>query len=419
MIVRYPGAAIGLIIAGVIMALLVSCSQPTPVPTVTQVPPTTTLSPTPTPVPPTLIPMPTATPVPPTLTPMPTATPVPPTYTHMPTATPVPPTYTPTPTATPVPPTPAPTPTPIPPTYTSTPTATPVPPTYTPTPTPTATPIPPTLTTAPTQIPGKSDLHAFARTPEHMAAIWWDWDRDADSKLREFREMEIDFTIHNNVRDFSDQNGIYLMLSQSNISDVGFYFGLQTDVYAPDPPYWRGKGLIFSRWKTRDLANARVADLEEGWTQSSGHEGDFIGVRRSYEWGAGDYQVRIAPDGAEPDGEWFGLWITDLSSNMTTWIGSLKFPFLNGTATIGPSSYTTVEIYGHPIRPIDIPEWHISVERPLGDGVPSSSGLTVYSSIFGDVLNSDIRYAQMEDRVHFRAGGATERTTPSGRVYFK
>ena len=251
-----------------------------------------------------------------------------------------------------------------------------------------------------------------------MAAVWWYWEHDSDGNLPAFRELEISFTIHNNIDDFSDVNGIYLMLAHSKISDAGLYFGLQTDVFSPEPPYWRGKGLIFSRWKTRDLANARYSE-ENGWTQSSGHEGDFIGVRQSYDWGAGNYRVRMAPDGKDSDGEWFGLWITDLATGVTTWIGSLKFPLLNGTATIHPPSYTTVEIYGERIRPIDIPEWHVSVARPLADGMPSSSGLTIYSGFFGEVMNSDVRYDQTDDRVHFRTGGATERTTSSGRVYFK
>ena len=49
--------------------------------------------------------------------------------------------------------------------------------------------------------------------------------------------------------------------------------------------------------------------------ESSGHEGDFIGVRRSYGWGAGDYRVTLAPDG-EPgkDSAWMSLWITDIES---------------------------------------------------------------------------------------------------------
>ena len=83
-------------------------------------------------------------------------------------------------------------------------------------------------------------------------------------------------------------------------------------------------------WETRDLANARFSETD-GWTQSSGHEGNFIGVRRSYAWGAGDYRIRFAPDGdPEDDGVWFGLWITDRSTDVATWIGSLKFPLLDG-----------------------------------------------------------------------------------------
>ena len=99
------------------------------------------------------------------------------------------------------------------------------------------------------------------------------------------------------------------------LSDVAFYFGLQTDVHASEPPYRRGKGLLFSRWETLDLATARFSETD-GWTQSCGHEGNFIGVRRSYAWGARDYRVRFAPDSdPEDDGVWFGLWITDRSTD--------------------------------------------------------------------------------------------------------
>ena len=153
-----------------------------------------------------------------------------------------------------------------------------------------------------------------------MAYIWWEWERGRDSSdnwIDEFEELVIDFTIHNNV-ELEGDNGLYLMLAQSKISDVGFYLGLQTDVHAPEPPYGRGKGLLFSRWETRASKRAET----DGWTQSSGHEGDFIGVRRSYAWGAGDYRIRFAPDGdPEDDGVWFGLWITDRSTDV---LGSVR-----------------------------------------------------------------------------------------------
>ena len=228
--------------------------------------------------------------------------------------------------------------------------------------------------------------------------------------------METELTIHNDVGDWSDQHGYYLILLTNSISDALFYFGVQTDANG------RGKGLIFSRWGTRDLANARYSE-EGGWTQSSGHEGDFIGVRRSYDWGAGDYRVRIAPDGQEDGGEWFGLWITDLSNDETTWIGSLKFPLQDGKATMGSYSQAVLELYGlGTVRPIDIPRWHVSVGRPSGDGVPATWGFTSYpphNTAHDPLPNSDVRYDPSEERVHLVVGGATERMTPAQRFTFE
>ena len=185
--------------------------------------------------------------------------------------------------------------------------------TATPTRSPTAAPSPtptPTYTPSPTatQIPGRTHLYRPVMPPEHMVSIWWYWSSDDG----EFESLDIDFTIHNDIVDFTAPYGLYLMLGYAEISGVPFYFGLQTDVDDPASGS-RGKGLIFSRWETRDLDNARIADPEDGWSESSGHEGDFIGVRRSYDWGAGDYRVRIAPDGSDDGGRWFGMWITDKS----------------------------------------------------------------------------------------------------------
>ena len=250
-----------------------------------------------------------------------------------------------------------------------------------------------------------------------MAPAYMDWYWEVDQA--HFRELVTDFTVHNDVGDWSDQHGYYLILLQNSISDVGFYFGLQTDVRSDEGN--RGKGLTFSRWKTRDLANARYPD-RDGWTESAGHEGDFIGVRWSYDWGAGNYRVRIAPDGLDSAGEWFGLWITDLDTNETTWIGSLKFPLVDDTATIGPHSSATIEVYGGPsIRPIDVPQWHVSVKRPLGDGVQSEWGATSYPYDNSDntLLNSDVWYDLSEDRAHLLVGGVTERKTPAGLVNFR
>ena len=278
----------------------------------------------------------------------------------------------------------------------------------TPTPTPTATPAP--------------ALTSLVDTPEHMAYLWWHWgqDRDTSGDGREgIKELTFDFTIHNDPGDFSDEYGLYLMLCHGFIGNVEFYFGLQTDV-GGHPENVGGKGFVFSRWETRDLANARVADSEEGWTQSSGHEGDFIGVRRAYDWGAGEYRVSFAPDGADSEGEWFGVWITDKATYETTWIGSLKFPYENGRAAIGPTVYTIMEIYGgSQIQAFRIPEWHVSLKRPLGDGLESGWFESGYAAFGSEMENADVRYDSADGEVHIVAGGAVERTTPAQVVTFE
>ena len=277
----------------------------------------------------------------------------------------------------------------------------------TPTPTPTATPVP--------------RLAKTIKTPEHMAYLWWEWGRDRDfaGDGREgFRELTFDFAVHNDPGDFSDEYGLYLMLCRGDIADTGFYFGLQTNAFG-HPDESGGKALFFSRWKTRNLDYARVADSEETWVESSGHEGDFIGVRRKYNWGAGEYRVRIAADGADVDGEWFGVWITDKATYETTWIGSLKFPYESGRAAIRQSVYTTMEIYGgRQIEAFRIPAWHVSLRRPLGDGIESESFVSGYAGIWGELENSEVRYDRADGEVHIVAGGDTERRTPAQTAFF-
>ena len=146
----------------------------------------------------------------------------------------------------------------------------------------------------------------------------------------------------------------------------------------------------------------------------------LLEVRRTYNWGVGDYSVRIAPDGSDSHGEWFGLWITDKATDITTWIGSLKFPYLDDTAAFRYSSYTVMEIYGWGgIRPIDIPEWYASIGLPTADGVRATSGYTYYSTFTGKIMNSNVRYDPINEVFHIQAGGTTERTYPESEIRFE
>ena len=244
------------------------------------------------------------------------------------------------------------------------------------------------------RIPGRDYLYEQISPPMAPAYGSWYWEGGHDR----LREVIVDFTIQNDPGDWSDRNSYYLILMQNAISGERFYFGLQSDVEHRDNPLGltnRGKGAIFSRWGTRDLAYARAAPTD-GWTQSSGHEGDFIGVRREYDWSAGDYRARIAPDGLEDDGEWFSVWITDLGTNVTMWIGSLKFPLVGGSATMNGRVRVTLELVGRPTAPIAAPEWYVTVEPPLGDGVPPVRVVTEYpyDHSVNAMLNSNVRLSQ-------------------------
>ena len=237
-------------------------------------------------------------------------------------------------------------------------------------------------------------------TPEHIAYTWWYWWGN-----NYFEEIEIEFTIHTESMDMPGRNGIYLMLCQGGLAGNAFYFGMQFDD--------SGERAIFSRWGERDLALARV-DPNEGWIESSDHEGDFIGVRRHFDWKPGNYVARLAPDDEVAEGEWYGLWITDVDTDVTTWIGSLWFP----AAVIDDTAYSTVEIYGNPgIRPMDIAEVHVTISRPRGDSVAATSASTGYTIIHGgNIPNSEIRGTA--SGVDIWVGGDTARTTAPTRLQF-
>ena len=273
----------------------------------------------------------------------------------------------------------------------------------------------PSPSSSPTPTPERTDLFTEIAVPDHLAYTWWRWNRGD-----QFREVSFEFTIHNDPGNFSNNYGLYLMVCHARISDHGFYFGLQTDVYDPGVGHGRGKGLIFSRWGERDLADARIAGGADGWAQSSGHEGDFIGVRRSYVWGAGDYRMRLAPDGLDDDGEWYGVWITDLSTDETVWAGSLKFPLGDGTTAVQPDLYSTLEIYGQPsIRPIDIPDWYVTMKAPQGNGIGALSADPGYSGYRGTrIPNADIQCNRNDAACHFRVGGLTEQVGDGEYVRF-
>ena len=256
--------------------------------------------------------------------------------------------------------------------------------------------------------------------PFHLAqVVWWRrYNGECTAAFLEFEAVTVDFTIHNDPN-YSTRGGLYLMLLHGNISGKSFYFGLQTRLQ-PLPGRPAAKGTLFSRWDTRDQGNA-AADPDHGWTYDGGYEGDFVSARRSYEWSAGDYRARLARDSSREsnaDGVWYGLWITDLDTNVETWIGSLRFPLVEGETHIQGVFSTVLEIYGGAVRPADVPAWHVSVGIPAVDGMDAGCARTLYPDVEAEDVRSEIRYDPEQRRVHLEALGSTRRQSSEQNLFF-
>ena len=276
------------------------------------------------------------------------------------------------------------------------------------------------LTSDPTSEIESAWPYEVLHPPFNVAQVWWWWryNGDCTAALIEFETVTVDFTIHNDPN-YSTGGGMFLMLLNGNISGKSFYFGLQTRLPHPlgRPAV---KGTLFSLWDTRDQGNA-AADPDHGWTYDGGYEGDFVSARRSYEWSAGDYRARVARDSSREsnaDGVWYGLWFTDLDTNVETWIGSLRFPLVEGGTRIEGLFSTVLEIYGGAVRPADVPAWHVSVGIPTVNGVEAGCAKTRYPEVEAEDVASEVRYDTDQRRMHLEAFGSTRRQTSQQLIFF-
>jgi len=102
-------------------------------------------------------------------------------------------------------------------------------------------------------------------------------------------KLEIDFSILSDVP--KDLNLYIAPLGYGSINNHGFYGGIQSKVHDTGKP-----GLIFSRWDERDTAAIQTDST--GYKCSSGNEGNFISVRKKYNWTKGHYKITLK---ANPD----------------------------------------------------------------------------------------------------------------------
>jgi len=207
--------------------------------------------------------------------------------------------------------------------------------------------------------------------------------------------------------------GRYFQLYQGKIAGIGFYLGLQTDLAKPGCG-GMGKGLLFSRWNTRNDADARVA--LGGWIENAGHEGDFIGVRIGYGWQAGTrYECILRPED-DPMGRWYEFVIKPKAGGQEVSCGALHYPWdkVRGRPSIYSGGGSWLEAYrigGGVIKPEEVPETYCIIHSLTAN----SGGIC---PIRCDVNYSDTfppadAFVDSSKALHLRAGRGVVRQHPA------
>ena len=256
----------------------------------------------------------------------------------------------------------------------------------------------------------------YAAAPEIMANAQWGW----QTQTGKSDSITMNFTVREDPGHFSEDHALVMAFGWSSIGSTRFGFGIRTDLDDPDTDGSEGKGIVFNRWDTHDTSLARPTT--DGWVVTGTILGDFISIRKTYDWGVGDYTVRIAHDGTEDDtdGRWYGMWITD-SDGVETHMGSLKFPLVDGAA---PKFNPRGDLYqsmlallgGGVIKPHEIPLFEVALSPPdEGSSIDPPKRVTaVYSQFNGVMTNSNITHDREDNVVIMRAGGSTRRTSDPG-----
>lgn len=224
-----------------------------------------------------------------------------------------------------------------------------------------------------------AQLSERPRLPAHVAYVHWGFERPVS-------RAEWDITV---LKDPGMLAGEYMALCNGTIDGSAFYLGLQTDMSMPPTGRGAGKGLIFSTWWTFDETDTDVAP--GGFKEMGTHEGRFVGVRRHYEWGEGDYRVALcrrdsadSPAGGRSGAgaalDWFDLYITPLhplgtgqdrpsEAAESCWVGGLRFPRQESRvpAALSPGALMFAELYSRVTTWGGVPAWHLDV-MAYGDG---------------------------------------------------
>ena len=239
--------------------------------------------------------------------------------------------------------------------------------------------------------------------PRGMAYVNWHVGVD------EFDDVRLEVKVH---EDPGTKVGLYLQFFEANIGSEHYYFGFQTDLRGPGGS--RGKGLLFSRWGPRDLANVRATPT--GWAVQSGDEGDFVSVRQRYEWTNHAYRIRLAPVDEDEVGVWYGIFVLDRDTGVEDLGGSIRFKKEGGKRPrIKEGGGTWIECYGGARSEDDVPAFHVSIESCAVDGGKTRAESAV-SNWPDDVSHADVYSEEKTGRIHMAVGKGVTRSHERGAL---
>ena len=207
----------------------------------------------------------------------------------------------------------------------------------------------------------------FKPTPWHLVDIWWDIGQDMS-----FESYSIDVEISDDVP--STKNLYISPIGLGHLSNIPFYGGIQTQVDGRTKQDQQlrklGHGLIFSMWGQRSLDAIRPS--VGGVCQSAGNEGDFVSVRRPYEWEKGKYTYKIVKmDREEFDGKpatWVGAFVYSHEKDENVFVGALRFKGEN--LVLARKAATFIEVYGPRIPVTEIPKVAVTFGNLKVNGKP-------------------------------------------------
>jgi hypothetical protein len=207
----------------------------------------------------------------------------------------------------------------------------------------------------------------YKSTPWHLLDLWWDLGQESP-----FESYSIDVEISDDV---PAAKSLYISpVGIAHLSGTDFYGGIQSQLDGNtkrDPELRKlGPGFIFSMWGERSLDAIRPSI--GGFCQSSGHEGDFISVRRPYEWKKGKYTYKVVRmDKEEIDGKsftWVGAFVFSHDKDENVFVGGLRF---NGEHLVLSHEVASfVEVYGRTIPVKEIPKLTVTFGNLTVNGKP-------------------------------------------------